>query len=61
MFPDNPLIEVMEKYGTLSYNKIVFCCDWCGNEIYEDEEYYEIDNKNVCRYCIEDCKKTAWF
>lgn len=29
------------------------CCEWCGEEIYEDDEWFETSDGNVC--CCEDC------
>lgn len=38
----------------------VFCtCDWCGDEIYEGDDYYEIGTENVCANCIGDCCREA--
>ena len=34
-------------------------CDGCGNEIYDGDEYYEIDGKIYCEDCIIDFRKTA--
>ena len=28
-------------------------CDCCGEEIYEDEEYYQVDDKRFCISCVE--------
>jgi hypothetical protein len=34
-------------------------CDWCGNEIYEGNYYYEFDSICVCEECMDDCKTEA--
>ena len=27
-------------------------CEECGYEIYDEDEYYEIDGKNYCEACV---------
>lgn len=39
--------------------KPVFLCGWCNAEIYESDDYFEIDDCQVCESCISDCSKTA--
>lgn len=43
--------------------RVVLHCDECNGAIYEDEEYYYIDNSNICEACIDEhltnCKKIA--
>lgn len=34
-------------------------CAMCGMEIYEGDEYYEVDGKDYCEECIGDCSKIA--
>lgn len=34
-------------------------CDCCGSEIYEGEDYWEIEGTIYCERCIENCKSTA--
>lgn len=29
------------------------CCEWCGEDIYEADEWYETSDGNIC--CCEDC------
>ena len=39
--------------------KLVYKCDWCGNEILEGDDYYMIEDCPVCEDCIDDSKRTA--
>lgn len=39
--------------------EIVLHCAWCGEGIYEEEDYYEVDGKPVCSECISNCCKVA--
>lgn len=43
--------------------RVALYCDECGCEIWEDEEYYYVDNSNICEACIDDhiakCKRIA--
>ena len=34
-------------------------CDSCGTEIYDGNEYYEINGCNYCEDCVSDGHKTA--
>lgn len=34
-------------------------CEACGAEIYEGDEYYEIDGHNYCEACVNGGYKTA--
>lgn len=36
--------------------KIVERCYACGNELYEGEECYYIDNEYYCEHCIHEAK-----
>ncbi len=33
--------------------KAVYECDCCGEEIYENEKYYQVDDKRFCINCVE--------
>ena len=35
-------------------------CDWCGDEIWEGYDYYDINGDIVCCDCIAGCKQEAW-
>jgi hypothetical protein len=35
-------------------DKIFAMCDYCDGEIYEGEDYYAIDDKNICVGCLRD-------
>lgn len=39
--------------------KTVHICMNCGEDIYEGDDYYDIDGEAWCEECIKDCKKTA--
>lgn len=34
-------------------------CEECGYEIYDGDEYFEIDGKHYCQECIDSCWRTA--
>lgn len=34
-------------------------CEACGAEIYDGDEYYEIDGRNYCESCVLNGYKTA--
>lgn len=36
-----------------------YICGWCGESIYECDEYYDFDGEKVCCDCVKDCKKYA--
>lgn len=55
----HPDIIKMEKYGELNPEEAIYTCDICGEGIYDGEEYYQINNDNICKFCIEDFRKTA--
>lgn len=38
----------------------VLVCSDCGTEIYEEEEYYHIDGKNMCEECFEEYAKMRY-
>lgn len=44
-----------------SYDKDegMYVCDWCGEEIYEGDKYYDFDGSKVCADCVSDCAKIA--
>ena len=39
--------------------KVVYECDCCGADIYEGDDYYEIEEKRYCEPCIDFRKETA--
>lgn len=52
--PDAYLPDYMEE------PKAVYACAWCGEDICDGDEYYELPNGDiVCADCIADCKHTA--
>lgn len=34
-------------------------CSFCGEPIYDGDDYYEIDDYKYCEACIHDSRKTA--
>ena len=34
-------------------------CDWCGAEIQEGDEYYDIHGEILCAECVNECRKEA--
>lgn len=36
-----------------------FTCDWCGEDIYYGDEYYDLGNERVCATCIKNAKSFA--
>lgn len=36
-----------------------FTCDWCGEPIYDGDEYYDLGGERVCSDCIRNCQKMA--
>ena len=54
---DHPVIRAMERNG---YAKKTFTtCDWCGGDILEGDEYYNIHGEVLCFDCVQDCLKRA--
>jgi len=48
------------KLHTPDNDLVVFChCDSCGGEIYEGEEYLEIDGDNIHEDCFDEYSKEA--
>ena len=40
--------------------KAIYTCAWCGEDICEGDEYYELPNgDHVCECCMDGCKCTA--
>jgi hypothetical protein len=37
---------------------VCLCCQ-CGNEIYEGDELYSINDEKWCEECVTDCRTTA--
>ena len=39
---------------------IVVClCAQCGNEIYEGDDIYDINDEKWCEKCVDECRCTA--
>lgn len=34
-------------------------CDWCGDEIFEGDDYYELNGEKVCCECVSRCCREA--
>lgn len=46
--------------GACSEPKVAFNCDWCGDEIYLGDDYYDIAGDKVCEDCLNnEVKHTA--
>lgn len=41
--------------------KEVYTCEWCGGEICDGEDYYDVGGDKVCEECINECRKTAYY
>ena len=39
--------------------KRVFTCDYCENDVYEGDDYYDINGWRICEDCIDKFLKTA--
>lgn len=50
-----------ERLGGEVHNAPRQClrCSDCGDPIYEDERYYEIDGNVICDGCLENHERTA--
>lgn len=55
----HPDITKMEQFGTLHDEHSEYICHNCGEEIYEGETYYSVDEKIYCKSCIVDFQHTA--
>ena len=44
-----------------SYEEIepAHICAWCGEDIFEGDEYYDFEGDSVCFECINKCLKIA--
>lgn len=42
-----------------SEGEVLCRCEWCGEKIYEGEEYYDFDGDKVCESCVSACRKFA--
>jgi hypothetical protein len=38
---------------------VVYRCCQCGGEIYEGDEFYDINGEKWCEECVHDCRSTA--
>lgn len=63
--PDHPTIRNMERTGypchsVMRYRPRKYTdCDWCGTEIQDGDEYYEIHGEILCAECVNECRKEA--
>lgn len=59
--PDHPVIRSMEAtgYPTRERPPIWNTCDWCGGQIYDGDEYFDIHGEIICFDCATDCLKRA--
>ena len=39
--------------------KATYTCACCGEEIYFDEDCYDIGGVIYCRFCVEECRLSA--
>lgn len=39
--------------------RVMFECAYCGDSIFEGDDYYELGCEPVCEQCIEEAKRTA--
>jgi hypothetical protein len=51
------MIRRMERTGRP--RRVFTTCDWCGGDICEGEEYYNIHGEVLCFACVQDCLKRA--
>ena len=42
------------------FSKPTMICDSCGEGIYQNDEYYDIDDKPICKDCAQ-CSLAEWF
>lgn len=53
---ENPMVTATEP----DEPRVCFQCDDCGEDIYEGDDFYEVDNEtNYCEDCMHDRKKEA--
>lgn len=52
-FPHHPRCPMADEPPIFDH------CHECGYEIYDGDEYYEIDGKNYCEACVGSCLRTA--
>jgi hypothetical protein len=53
---ENPMVSMAEP----DEERVCFQCDDCGEDIYEGDDFYEVDNEtNYCMDCMNDRKKEA--
>lgn len=38
---------------------VVYWCKGCGGEIYDGNEYYDVDGETYCRHCVKKCVADA--
>ena len=43
----------------MTSDKVVCTCDMCMCDIYDGDEYYEVDDITICSKCIEGCEHIA--
>lgn len=57
----HPDITAAERTGYPRHRqpRVFTTCDWCGTEIQEGDEYYEIHGEILCAECVNECRKEA--
>ena len=48
-----------EDKGWDEPEEATFVCAWCGEDIFEGDEYYDFEGDSVCFECINKCLKIA--
>lgn len=57
--PDAPWIGMCRDDWVNRNRKVFATCEYCGEEIYVGEDYYDLRGEIVCESCVIDCSKTA--
>lgn len=59
--PEHPGIRAALRTGYPNgYDPGLFTtCDWCGEEIFIGDDYYDIHGEILCAECVGDCRKEA--
>ena len=55
----HPDITAAERTGYPRQPRVFTTCDWCGTEIREGDEYYDIHGEILCAECVNECRKEA--
>lgn len=59
MFP-TPYDGNIDGYNESSCPPIAFICDDCGGDIYDGDDYYEINEGAICSECISAYRRIAY-